>query len=100
MRYDCAFGAMNRLGPARVVLTLSPARSVSATWDKTCFLAQSISASGIVESNKQCRCCLKPLCAATERFFHCSAEDDRDFRKTLGNADAHHVIPSFGLLKI
>jgi hypothetical protein len=43
---------------------------------------------------------LKPLCAATERFFHCSAEDDRDFRKTLGNPDAHHVIPSVAILKI
>ena len=43
---------------------------------------------------------LKPVCAATERFFHCSTEDDRDFRKTLGKADAHDVIPSVAISKI
>ena len=97
MRYDCAFAAMNRLGCGSRYRLLGPSARLGTGRASSRSLFQRVVSLKIINNADAG---LKPLCAASERFFHCSAEDDRDFRKALGNADAHPVIPSVAIFKI
>src|SRR6266566_1942706 len=97
MRYDCAFGAMNPLGCGSHYRLLGPSARLGTRRASSRSLFQRVVTLKVINNADAG---LKPLCAAIERFLHCSAKDDRHFRKTLGNADTHYVIPSIAILKI